>query len=235
MQQTSNVIDLMLTGQVKRLVYTSSYTTMVPPQTRPEGWADEDDYYQPGILARSAYYECKAAMEKVLFQAENEGIEIVILNPTLVLGPGGKTQGTGAIFLAMARGWGRAWLPAKVNVVDVRDVAQGHLNAVKSGYSGERYMLGGHNLELRQLIDEVAEIAGVRRPWLKLPLVFVDVLVWLEDHIPGVNVFANHLRAIRHWPSFSNEKARKRLNLSFRPLEETLVDTLESYQEGGYL
>jgi dihydroflavonol-4-reductase len=235
MQQTTNVLDLMRAAKAKRLIYTSSYTTMVPPLDGRKQSADEDDYYQPGMLAKSAYYECKVAMERVLFDRQDKDIELVILNPTLVLGPGGNTQGTGSAFLAMAQGWGVAWVPGKVNVVDVRDVALGHLNAARSNISDERFLLGGHNLSLRELIETVAQLARVRRPRLKLPLFLIDILVWMEDYLPGVNVFANHLRAIRHWPYFSNRKAREELDITFHSLEDTIIDTLESYKMRGYL
>lgn len=234
-QQTTNVLDLMRAAKAKRLIYTSSYTTMVPPLDEHEQPAAEEDYYQPGMLVRSAYYECKAAMEHVLLGRQDKDIEIVILNPTLVLGPGGNTRGTGLAFLTMAQGWGVAWVPGKVNVVDVRDVALGHLNAAQANISDERFLLGGHNLSLRELMERVAQQAGVRGPRLKLPLLLIDLLVWMEDHIPGVNVFANHLRAIRYWPDFSNRKAREVLDLEFHSLEDTINDALESYKMRGYL
>ena len=253
MQQTSNVLDLMRAGGVKRLVYTSSFTTMVPPETRtldgadeweqfpPDvsatapGVADEEDQYIPGMLARSAYYECKTAMERLLLEAVKDDFEIVILNPTMVLGPGENTRGIGSIFIALASGRGVAWLPAKVNVVDVRDVARGHLHAAQIGRSGQRYLLSGHNMELRQFMRCVSKLAGVRGPRLKLPLGLVDLLVWLEDHVPAVDGFANHLRAIRFWPYFTHRKASMDLNYSIRPLQETISDTLESFRERGYL
>lgn len=235
MQQTANVVDLVRKSRVKRLVYTSSYTTMVPPISKADTLADESDYYQPGMLARSAYYECKFAMEHLLLNTHHKGLDVVILNPTLVLGPGGDSRGTGAMFMAMARGWVRVWLPAKINAVDVRDVAQAHFNAVGRGTSGERYLLGGHNLMLRQLIEMVAQMAGVRKPGVKLPLFLIDLLVWMEDHIPGVNSYANHLRAIRHWPYFTNARARRKLEIEFRPLEDTISEALASYKLRGYL
>ncbi len=234
-QQTTNVLDLMRAGGARRLVYTSSYTTMVSPELAGDDLADERDQYPPGMLARSAYYECKIAMEQVLLNVGNKDIDTVMMNPTMVIGPGGKTEGTGSIFLALARGWGLAWLPVKLNLVDVRDVATGHVNGAVSGISGERYLLGGHNLELRQLMASVAEAAGVRGPRFRLPLGVIDLLVWLEDHIPGVSVFSNHLRALRYGPFFSNHKARQALDLHIRPLEDTILDTLESYRSRGYL
>jgi nucleoside-diphosphate-sugar epimerase len=233
-QQTSSVIRLAEAGGVRRLIYISSFTTMVPPLVDLNRLVDETDWYQPGSYAASAYYECKLAVEKKLL-VDNRNLEVLCLNPTMVLGPEGKFQGTGAIFLAVARGWGLVWLPAKVNVVDVRDVAQACLTAVDQGRSGERYLIGGHNTELRLLIEAISRLANVRRPWLKVPLSLVDALVWLEDHLPGVNVFSNHLRTIRIWPHCSIEKASRELAFHVRPLEETLAETLESYRQRGYL
>ncbi|TFH37267.1 MAG: NAD-dependent epimerase/dehydratase family protein [Anaerolineales bacterium] len=234
-QQTANVLDLMRTQQVKRLIFTSSFTTMVAPQIRENERIDEQTHYLAGMLARSAYYECKIAMESQLFAAEKEDLEVVILNPTMVLGPGGNERSTGAIFLAVARGWGRVWFPAKVNVVDVRDVAQAQITAAQVGRSGERYLLGGHNLDLRQLLQEIANISGVRGPLWRVPLAMIDLLVWMEGHVPGVNVSANHLRAVRLWPHYTTAKAERELGFSARPLQETLSDTYEDYRVSGYL
>jgi dihydroflavonol-4-reductase len=234
LQQVSSVIRLAKAGGAHRLIYISSFTTMVPKIANLKRMVDESDWYQPGSYPGSAYYECKLSMEENLLQGAHD-LEVVSLNPTMVLGPEGKTQGTGSIFLAVARGWGIAWLPAKINIVDVRDLAQACLSAVYKGRSGERYLMGGHNTDLRSLIEEISHLANVRRPKFKVPLSVVDVLVWLEDHLPGVNVFSNHLRTIRAWPHCSIEKARRELDFKIRPLEETLVDTLQSYQKRGYL
>ncbi len=234
-QQMMHVLELARAGQVKRLIYTSSFTTMVPSRLWRGSLIDEGDFYPPGLFARSAYYECKMAMEGALQRQEEEAPEVVILNPTTVLGPGSKTDSIGGIMLAVARGWGSIWLPAKVNVVDVRDVAQGHLQAAKKGKAGTRYLLGGHNIELRELMENIASITGARKPVLRVPLAIVDLLVWMEDHIPGINVFANHLRTVRAWPYCSIEKAKQELGYSVRPLRDTLVDGVKSYQARGYL
>lgn len=235
LQQTSHVLELMRAQNVKRLVFTSSSTTMVPPEINSTDLIDEQTHYPRGMLARSVYYECKAAMESQLLEAAQEGLEVVILNPTMVLGPGDYARSMGAVFLAVARGWGLVWLKAKVNVVDVRDVARAHINAAETGRSSQRYLLCGHNLELRQLMQEIASLAGVRGPRWRMPLALIDAMVWMEDHIPGVNIFANHLRAVRYWPHYTNQKAQRELAFKVRPLEATLRDTLEDYRKRGYL
>jgi dihydroflavonol-4-reductase len=234
-QQITGVLRLMREGPVNRLVYTSSFTTMVPPLADKREVINEQDHYPPGMLARSAYYECKVAMERALLTKAAEDLSVVIMNPTMVLGPGGMPRSTQALFLAIAHGWGRVWLPARINIVDVRDVAQAHLKAAEMGQAGERYLLGGHNLELRQLMQEIAKLYRVKGPSLRLPWALIDLLVWMEDHLPGVNVFANHLRAIRFWPYVSVEKAERELDYMIRPLQETLVDMYKSYQNSGYL
>ena len=105
-RQMATVLGMARTAGVSRLVYTSSYTTMVSKSRRVQGPSDEGDHYAPGLLSRSAYYECKVAMEQVLDEAGKKDPEYVILNPTMVLGPCGKAQAVGAIFLVVARGWG---------------------------------------------------------------------------------------------------------------------------------
>lgn len=159
----------------------------------------------------------------------------VVLNPTAVLGPGEVHISVGGLLLAMARGWGIAWLPVTVNIVDVRDVAQAHIQAAIRGKIGDRYIIGGQNIELREAMNQVAAIAHVPAPRFGIPLWLVEGLIRLDDAVPFINFTGNHLRAIRFWQGYDTTKAKLNLGLNPRPLDVTLRDSLEWFNQQGYL
>lgn len=231
--QTRNVIMACRHAEVGRLVFTSTLTTIGPPPFGEDRQADERDHYLPGSLVRSAYYECKYAMESEVLRASARGLPAVIVNPTAVFGPGDINLTLGGALLAVAGGWMVAWLPAQINVVDVRDVAQAQVRASEVGRIGERYILGGHNTTLRDLINIAADIAGVRPPRFEIPLGLVDLIVWLEDRIPPLDLLGNHLRAVRHWQGYNCAKSQRELGLSPRPLEVTLREALDWFRRHG--
>ena len=137
--------------------------------------------------------------------------------------------------LAVARGWGIAWLPVTINVVDVRDVAQAHIQAATQGKIGERYIIGGHNMSLRDALNQAAAIVKVPPPRFQLPLWLLDALVHLDDTMPFINLTGNHLRAIRLWQGYDTTKAENDLGLSPRPVEETLHDAFEWFIDRGLM
>jgi dihydroflavonol-4-reductase len=231
--QARNVIRAARRAEVGRLVFTSTLTTIGIPAFSEERLADERDHYLPGSLSRSAYYECKYAMESEVLRAAAGGLPAVIVNPTAVFGPGDLNLTLGGALLAVARGWMVAWLPAQINAVDVRDVAQAQIQASEVGRIGERYILGGHNTTIRELINTAAGVAGVRPPRFKIPLGLVDLIVWLEDRIPALDLLGNHLRAVRHWQGYNCGKSERELGLNPRPLEVTLREALDWFQGHG--
>lgn len=230
-RQTRTVIEACRRAGCRRLVYTSSLTTIGEPQPPGSRLADERDLYIPGSLARAAYYECKFAMESEVLRAA-ASLPVIVTNPTAVFGPGDRPGGLASILNAVARGWGLVWIQAQTNVVDVRDVAEAHVRAAVAGRPGERYILGGHNLTLRELLAHAARVANVRPPRLRLPLAWIDLAVWLGDLFPPLDLAGNHLRAVRHWQGYDCTKAARELGLRPRPLDETLRDTLASARTG---
>lgn len=232
-RQTRTVLEAVRRGGASRLVYISSLTTIGHPPPGENRLADERDLYTPGSLARSAYYECKYAMESEVLRAD-VGLPCVAVNPTAVLGPGDVHLTLARFLLAVARGWALAWLPAQLNVVDARDVAQATLRAAEVGRPGERYLLGGHNLSLKELMTRACRLTGVAPPRFELPLWLADLAVFLSDWLPPLRLAGNHLRAIRWWQGYNCDKARRELGLSARPLETTLTEAFEWLASQGY-
>ena len=232
-EEIANVIEAAKQAGIQRLIYTSSLTTIGHPPSVENRLADERDFYIPGTLSKSAYYETKFLMEQAILQAASEGLDTVVLNPTAVFGPGDVYLTMGKLLIAVARGFVIGWLPGETNVVDARDVGKAHITAVDHGRSGERYIIGCHNYSIKQAITEAAQVAGVQPPRFEVPLWIIDVLVFLGDIFPFIPLPSNHIRALKLWQAYNTEKAQQVLGLSPRPFEETVRDTLAWIKSEG--
>ncbi len=211
---------------VKKLVYTSSLTTIGLPPLDTDRLADEGDVYQPGQVRGSAYYECKIAMEDEIVSWTQNDHHAVILNPTVVIGPGDRPEGLSQIVTAVKRGWARGCLAVQVNVIDVRDVAQGHVQAAKTGRSGQRYILGGENFSMCGYLTLAAETLGAAPPRFEIPLGLVERIFRWVGWLPPLASVAGQVYGLRHWQAYDTRKAQQELDLNTRAPQETLCDTL---------
>jgi dihydroflavonol-4-reductase len=230
--QMERVLEAAQRAGVTRMIYTSSLTTVGPP-SEPCRLADERDIYTPGSSG-SAYYEAKYAMEQMALRAAADGLAVVILLPSAVFGPGDVKPTTGQALVEVAKGRMPVYFDTVINVVDGRDVAAAHIAAVEHGRIGHRYIIGGHNLTLRRMLNIAAEAAGVAPPRLKLPQLVVDAVIRLSDALPGVQLPENG-RTLRFWQPLSTLKAERELGLSARPFELTATDTIVWFRQHGYL
>lgn len=234
-EQMKNVIRATREARIKRLVYTSSLTTIGSPPPGEDRLADERDFYQQGSLPDNGYHEVKIAMEKLALEAVGVGYDIVILNPALVLGPGDVHLSTGEIVVAIAQGKAIAVPPGDINIIDVRDAAEAHINAARIGRTGQRYILGGSNYTTMEAVEVIANIAGVSPPKFILPTWLIDLYIKIADALPVIPFPPDHLRAYQTWQGFNTEKARQELDLRSRMLEETARDSIKWFSEQGYL
>jgi dihydroflavonol-4-reductase len=224
-------------AQVGRLVYTSAFTTIGPP-SEPGRLADERDFYLPGSVD-SAYFEVKWAMEAEAWRAIAGGLPVVMVNPTAVFGPWDVRPATSVILLNVARGNIPVWLDREANVVDARDIGRGELLAAERGRVGERYILGGENMPLRQGLTVAAQEAGVRPPRWRAPLGLFGAVVKAGEavgRLPLVQPLPlEHLKTLRELRPLNTAKARTELGLEPRPFVETVRATLDWFREHGYL
>jgi len=116
-----------------------------------------------------------------------------------------------------------------INAVDGRDVATAHLAAAERGRAGERYILGGHNVTLRALLEVVDRCQGVRRRRLRLPRALLSALVRLSDALPFATL-PDHLRMFAFWCPVNAQKAERELGHVARPIEETIRDMLAWFE-----
>jgi dihydroflavonol-4-reductase len=238
----SGTRELMLAAAaagVERIVYTSSVATLgLTPDGTP---ADEtapaaiDDMI--GHYKRSKFL----AEAEVLKLAEDEGLPVVIVNPSTPVGPRDiKPTPTGRMIVEAAAGRMPAFVDTGLNLVHVADVAAGHLLAYERGAVGERYILGGDNMTLREILRDIAAITGRRPPRVRLPHGLVVPIAYVAEawaRLGGGEPFVtvDGVRMARKLMFFSSQKARDALGFRPRPAAEALRDAVEWYRLNGYL
>jgi dihydroflavonol-4-reductase len=236
-EQMRRVLRAAESANVGRLVYTSSLTTIGPP-VKADRLADERDFYTPGTTS-SAYFETKWAMEAEAWRASAQGLPVVIVNPTAVFGPWDIKPTTGEILLNVAKGRLPVWLDLDANVVDARDVGRGHVLAAERGQLGQRYILGGENLSVRDALYMTAQEAGARPPRWEASLATVGALVKVGEFLGRLPLIQplplEHFKTLREWRALNTFKAKDVLGFRPRPFLETVRDTLAWFREYGYL
>jgi dihydroflavonol-4-reductase len=210
-----------------RVVHTSSCATCGPVPGRP---ATEDDTPPAWELA-VPYKRTKLEGERLALAAAHDGLDVVVVNPTTPVGPGDRRPTpTGKMVADVARGRARAYLAGSaLNVVAVEDVAAGHLLAHERGRPGERYLLGGENLSMRDVFATVAAAAGrpaprVAIPWrlAHLAALGADAAMRSVGREPSLLVL-DEVRLARLPMTFDDAKARRELGHRSRPAREALA------------
>jgi dihydroflavonol-4-reductase len=235
---TRDLMTAALEAGAERVVYTSSVATL---GLVPGGSADEetpsslDDMIGP-------YKRSKFAAEEVARGlARERGLPIVIVNPSTPVGPGDiKPTPTGRLIVEAARGQMPAFVDTGLNIVHVDDVAEGHLAAAEKGRIGERYILGGENMALAEILAEVAQAVGKRPPWLRVPhsvLFPVAIGAELAARVTGRDPFVtlDGVRMSRKKMYFTSEKASRELGYTPRPAREAIADAVSWFEANGYL
>jgi dihydroflavonol-4-reductase len=228
---TALVASEALDAGVERFVHTSSVAAIGPAPTG--GRADEMHPFTVGHLG-IAYVNSKHEAEAEVLRAAAGGLDAVIVNPTFTLGP--PLGPTRSMSIALVRRFLQRRLPAYVdgglNVVDVRDVAAAQLSADERGRRGERYILGGRNFTTQRLFADLARISGVPVPPLRLsPRLAAGGAQAVEAIGLDLGLSIDQVRAASLWWTYSSAKAKRELDFSARPHEETLEATVEAMAE----
>ena len=216
---------------VGRVVLTSSVAGIGPMPPGEVG--DERDVYRTGGLGLT-YVDAKHEGEmEALAAAARLGVEVVVVNPSYVLGPPIDPSHPGETSTRTIGNYLRGRLPGVVdgftNIVDVRDVAKGHLLAAERGRPGERYVLGGHNLSWVEVIDRVAELSGVRHPLFVIPPEVAGAARVAESFgLPSLISAEGLVLMAQNW-RYSSAKARRELGYRARALDATLTATIDWY------
>src|SRR5436190_5976513 len=223
---TRNVMEEALRAGVTRAVLTSSSSAV--GAAGPGETIDEDQPFTVGRLG-IAYINSKHEAELVAMRVAAKGLPVVIVNPSFVLGPDDPNpSGTSnALVRRLLLRRVPGYLDGAINVVDVRDVATGHLLADERGQEGERYLLTGRNFTQQRLFADLSRIAGVPAPPVRmrgrLVVGGVEAIEFLGLRVP---TSADEVRSGTQWFTYRNDKAREQLGWEPRPHEETLEDTV---------
>lgn len=229
---TRTVLDAAARGGPRRVVHTSSCATCGPVPGR---HATESDS-PPSRELRVPYRQTKLEGERLALSAGAEGVEVVVVNPTVPVGMGDlRPTPTGKMVADVAHGRARAYLArSALNVVSVQDVALGHLAAFEHGRPGERYLLGGENMSVRQVFSVVAQAAGRSAPRLAVPWAAAYGAARIGGAVlrptgrePQLLVL-DEVRSGRLPHLFDDRKARAELGYSSRPAVDALLEATRS-------
>lgn len=226
---TRVVLEEALRAGVERVVHTSSVAAIGPA---PRGTvADERQLYSPGGYG-IPYVDSKREAEAEALRLAARGLPVVIVNPAFVFGAGDVNRSSTELVRRFLRRELPAYVDGALNVVDVHDVARGHLLADEKGTVGERYILGNRNFTLDRLFADLARLSGVEAPALKLPLHVALALAHAGEAMPGrPPATVNEVRAGALWWAYRSTKAKRELGYSPAHHEDTLVSTIEWYRE----
>src|ERR1700732_1332502 len=224
---------------VRRVVYTSSVATVgFTGNGHP---ADEDS---PVSLAAmiGPYKRSKFMAEQLAMEAGGSGMHVVVVNPTTPVGEQDvKPTPTGRIVVDFLKRRFPAYVETGLNLVDVRECAVGHVVALEKGRPGERYILGGENLTLKQILDKLGEISGLPSPKVKLPYVFAFATGIVDEAITGrllhrePRATVDSVRMGKKKMFASCAKAERELGWKIVPVEAALRRAVEWFQANGYV
>ena len=236
---TRNLMQEALAAGVERIVHTSSVATL--KLAGATGPVDETAPLSPE-QAIGVYKRSKTLAERVVEDMiERDRLPAVIVNPTTPIGPRDiKPTPTGRILLDAARGKIPAFVDTGLNFAHVDDIAEGHLLAFERGRIGERYILGGENVLLRNLLATVADAAGRRAPPIRLPRLPIFPLAYGAQAFAYVTgkeplLTVDGLRMSRYHMFFTSAKAERELGYRSRAYQEGVVDALAWFRKAGYL
>ncbi|MDQ2859835.1 MAG: NAD-dependent epimerase/dehydratase family protein [Pseudomonadota bacterium] len=236
---TRTVMEAALAQGVERIVYTSSVATLRAGDAATS--VDETSPLDDGEGV-GAYKQSKVAAERLVEGLVGErGLPAVIVNPSTPIGPRDiKPTPTGRIVVEAASGRIPAFIDTGLNLVHVDDVARGHVLAMEKGEVGERYILGGQNASLREMLAAIAELSGRRAPTLGLPRAPLYPLAWAAEAIARITgkepfVTRDALKMATHHMFFTSAKAEQELGYGARPYREALIDALAWFRAAGYI
>jgi dihydroflavonol-4-reductase len=236
---TESLFRLAHAAGVERIVYTSSVAAL---GLAPRGAAPADET-TPNSYNKvvGTYKKSKFLAEQVALRLAGEGVPVVIVNPAAPIGPGDvKPTPTGAMIRDAATGRMPAFVDTGLSVVHVDDCAAGHLLALDRGVIGERYILGGENISMGEVLALVDEATGRPARRVRLPIAPLMPVAIVAERIARLTgkeprLTRDHLRMARKMMYFSSAKAQAELGYTYRPARDAVRDALAWFDAHGYL
>ena len=239
---TENVLDAAGNAGVPRIVYTSTVSTIgLPDGCSAKEPGDEDTPVQAHDLV-GAYKNSKFEAEKLALAKAEQGLPVVVVNPTAPVGAWDvKPTPTGRMVLDFLRGRVPVYINTGMNLVDVADVAAGHILAMEKGRPGQRYVLGNVNLSLKQVFTLLGELTGLPVPRFKAPLWLVVAAGRLDGLVEGKlmrrrpAIPLEGVRVAKRPMYVRCDKAIEELGLPQSPVENALRDSIAWFTGNGYV
>jgi dihydroflavonol-4-reductase len=235
---TGNILTAAQVKGIKKIVYTSTESTIGINNRR---LGSEEMEANLAELAGD-YKKSKYLAEKLVLKMSGEGLPVVVVNPTVPVGPYDiKPTPTGQFIVDFLNRRLPACVDTGLNLIDVEDVAEGHILALEKGRPGERYILGNQNLTFREILGILERITGIRAPKFNIPIWLALGAAYFSEFVCG-KILRRHPRIpiaavkaaskIRH---FDCSKAVRELGLPQTPVEESLAKAVEWFQQNGYV
>jgi dihydroflavonol-4-reductase len=235
---TRAILEAARKNGVRSVVYTSSVATVgFTGNGRPAN--EESPVSLDDMIGH--YKRSKFMAEQLALAAGRSGLRVVTVNPTTPVGEQDiKPTPTGRIVVDFLKGKFPAYVDTGLNLVDARECASGHVAALEKGKSGERYILGGENLTLKQILDKLGSISGLPSPKVKLPYFFAFAAGWVDQTVSGLwlgrepraTVEAVRMGKKKMWAS--SDKATRELGWKIVPAENALGRAVEWFRANGY-
>ena len=236
---SNNVMQAAFDEQVDRVVYTSTVGCLGFNENGAP--ANEDTPVKIEDMI-GHYKRSKFLAEEGVREWARRGLPVVIVNPSTPVGEMDiKPTPTGKIIVDFLRGKMFGYVDTGMNLIDVRDCAEGHLLAAEKGRAGERYILGGGNLTLKEVFDALASVTGIASPRMKVPHWVAETYARMEN-LWSINVSRREpdvpldsVKMSRHKMWFDASKAVRELGLRQNPIESALERAVNWFREHGYV
>jgi dihydroflavonol-4-reductase len=236
---TAATMNAALRAGVERIVYTSSVATL---KARPDGRPSDETSPLDALSAVGAYKYSKVVAEHVVeTMVAERGLPAIIVNPSTPIGPGdARPTPTGRIIIEAAAGRMPGYVDTGLNLVHVDDVAAGHEAALEKGHIGERYILGGQDVSLGDMLRDIARLVGRSPPRLRLPRLAIFPIAYGAEAVARFTgrepfVTTTGLRLAKDRMFFTSAKAERELRYRARPYGEALAEAIAWFRQNGLL
>ncbi len=236
---TRNVMNAALSAGVERIVYTSSVATLA---SRPNREPSDETLPLAAEAAIGAYKYSKVMAERLVeAMVAEQNLPAVIVNPSTPIGPGDvRPTPTGRIIIEAAAGRMPAYVDTGLNLVHVDDVATGHVAALRKGRIGERYILGGQDVLLGDMLREIARQIGRSPPKVRLPRQLIFPIAYGAEAIARFTgrepfVTTTGLKLAKDHMFFTSAKAERELGYQARPYGDAVAEAIAWFRQHGYL
>jgi dihydroflavonol-4-reductase len=235
---TRSILNAAKQANIERIIYTSSVAAIGVGKP---GEIVNETHQSPVEKLVGHYKKSKYWAEEEAKKAIINGQDIVIVNPSTPIGPLDiKPTPTGDIILRFLRRKMPAYVNTGLNIIDVRDVARGHLLALEKGRTGERYILGNKNLSLKTLLEELSALTGLKAPQQTLPLWIPLSVAWVEEYLlfplgkkPSIPI--DGVKMSKQAMYYDASKAISELGLPSSPIKNALQDAINWFTNNGYI